>query len=198
MRVLCFVCLAVSFFACDSQKKLPFLGEGEHRIPDFAFTNQDGKSITQADFKNKIYVADFFFTSCPTMCPVMNRNLLTVQEAFKNNPEIAFLSHSIDPRHDSVPVLKEYAERLGADTRQWQFVTGKQTDIYRIAKEGYLLTTEKDTISPEKSGGFLHSGALVLIDKYQRIRGMYDGTQKEAVQKLIADIPVLLAESNPQ
>lgn len=191
------------FFACSNQPdKLPILGEryaqaaGDtvyHTIPNFSFTNQLGAEITAADYNNKIYVADFFFTSCPTICPVMKSQMLRIYEHFKDNPNVGLLSHSIDPMHDSVEVLRNYAENLGIKGDQWNFVTGVQDSIYKIAEKSYLVTAAEDSTAIE-DGGFIHSGAFLLIDKNKRVRGQYDGTVEKDVTQLIRDMEFLLTE----
>ena len=179
--------------------ELPILGERYvddnqdtvyHSIADFAFVNQVGDTIRKEDMAGKIYVADFFFTTCPTICPVMKKEMLRVYEQFKGEPNFRILSHSIDPTHDTQAVLKDYAEKLGvpnADT--WNFLTGDQEKIFEIGQTSYLTTTMADDMEP---GGFLHSGAFLLVDQQGRIRGVYDGTKTEQVDRLIADIPKLL------
>jgi protein SCO1/2 len=162
-----------------------------HTIPDFKVTNQDGKTITPADFEGDIYVADFFFTSCPSICPITESNMLQVQKHFKNVKDFKMISFSIDPKHDSAGVLKDYASRLGADTRQWQFVRGDEDETYTLAQKGFLASAMKDSLSP---GGYAHSGAFILVDKEKRIRGIYDGVDSTAVSKLIRDIPRLFNE----
>ena len=201
-----FVLGILLFASCKSETaSLPILGEsysnesGEkvyHSIPDFAFVNQNGDTITHNDVANKVYVVDFFFTSCPTICPVMKTQLLRFHEHFHDNKEIAILSHSIDPYHDSVSVLHDYAESLGIKGNQWQFLTGGYDDIYQIAEKSYLVAASKDTVQGSDSGGFIHSGAFVLIDKKRRIRGYYDGTKEEEVSKLIRDTELLLKEKD--
>jgi protein SCO1/2 len=161
-------------------------------IPNFSLRNQEGVLITQEDVKNKIYVADFFFTTCPTICPVMKSQMLRVYEAFSNEPRLVILSHSIDPEHDSVPVLKEYADRLQVAAPRWHFLTGNKDTIYTLA-EYYMASAAEDPTAP---GGFVHSGAFILVDNNRFIRGYYDGTKTEEVDKLIKDIPVLLREIN--
>jgi len=187
-----FSCLLVLFLSCES-KKLPVLGSPDHHIRHFAFINQDGKNITEKNFEHKIYVADFFFTTCPTICPIMKKQMLRIQKQFRDNENILFLSHTIDPDHDSVSVLKDYAERIGADTKQWMFVTGSKDEIYKIANEDYNAVVKKDG---KTSGGFAHSGALILVDKDKKVRGIYDGTKEDQVNQLIKDIPILLKEYN--
>jgi protein SCO1/2 len=179
--------------------ELPILGERYvddnqdtvyHSIADFAFVNQVGDTIRKEDMAGKIYVADFFFTTCPTICPVMKKEMLRVYEQFKGEPNFRILSHSIDPTHDTQAVLKDYAEKLGVpDATTWNFLTGDQEKIYEIGQTSYLTTTMADDMEP---GGFLHSGAFLLVDQQGRIRGVYDGTKTEQVDRLLADIPKLL------
>lgn len=200
--------LLVSLSSCGfTDEKLPYIGEPETTtkivdgkevtqreypaIPAFSFTNQYGKTISQRDFNGKIYVADFFFTTCPTICPVMKKNMLNVYKAYKESPDVRILSHSIDPDHDTPAVLKQYAQELGITGTMWQFVTGDREKIYAIGENHYLVTAGKDATAP---GGYIHSGAFVLIDKQKHIRGMYDGTTLEGTQKLIRDIDVLQHE----
>jgi protein SCO1/2 len=160
-------------------------------VPDFEFVNQDSQRVNNKTFENKIYIADFFFTHCPTICPIMKKNLLRVQSAYKNNYTLGILSHSIDTRHDSIPVLKKYSQQLHADTKQWHFVTGDKLQIYNIAEKGYYAAARPDSTAP---GGYVHSGYLVLIDKKRHIRGLYDGTTDADTDKLIADIHTLMQE----
>ena len=179
--------------------ELPILGERYvddnqdtvyHSIADFAFVNQIGDTIRKEDMAGKIYVADFFFTTCPTICPVMKKEMLRVYEQFKGEPNFRILSHSIDPTHDTQAVLKDYAEKLGVpDAATWNFLTGDQEKIFEIGQTSYMTTTMADDMEP---GGFLHSGAFLLVDQHGRIRGVYDGTKTEQVDRLLADIPKLL------
>lgn len=197
----------IALSACQSNtKKLPIIGDKDivekvvdgkkvidtiyPKIPEFQFLNQDSVIITHKDFDNKIYVANFFFTHCPSICPTMQRNLLKAYQKYKGNKGISFLSHSIDFKHDQPHVLKEYATKLGVDNDQWQFVTGSKSDIYGISDK-YLVFTKEDE---NALGGYDHSGYLVLIDHDKHIRGVYDGTNAEEVDKLISDIEILLSE----
>ena len=199
--LLLIVSVGFSIISCgNSNRELPYIGEKEvnakgdsvnHSIPDFKFVNQDSDTITQDYFKGKIYITDFFFTSCPTICPVMKTQMLRIYEKFKDNPELGILSHTIDPRHDSVSVLKAYKEKLGINTAQWQFVTGEQEKIYEIAQKSYMVSAMEDKAAVDE-GGFVHSGAFVLVDKNRNIRGVYDGTKEIEVNKLIKDIELLL------
>lgn len=178
--------------------QLPILGsktivrDGDiiyHTIHDFTFIDQDSTTVTAKTFKDKIYVADFFFTSCTTICPVMKNEMKRVYNEYKGNLNVAFLSHSIDPAHDQVPVLKEYAKDLGVENNQWHFVTGEQEDIFDMAQKHYMVAAFEDSTVPD---GVLHSGAFILIDQQRRIRGYYDGTDTQEVNQLIVDIPKLL------
>ncbi len=196
-----------SCMGCMSPKRLDTLGPRQvversadgktvydtiyHKIADFSFVDQDSSEITNLTFMGKIYIADFFFTSCPTICPRMNAQLLRVYDQFSKNPHIAILSHSIDPFTDSVKVLKEFADRLGVSSGTWHFVTGDQDKIFEIGQKSYMVTAMNDKSEP---GGYLHSGALILVDPERRIRGVYDGTKPEAVDQLLDDIPKLLTE----
>lgn len=207
---ICFICLFL-VISCNSNSqekgKLPILGnryteeiivDGQkkvdtvyHQIAPFSFLNQEGQTFTQADVLGKVYVADFFFTSCPTICPVMKTQMLRVYEKFKDNPDFLILSHSIDPTHDTVELLKDFSERLGVhDATTWNFLTGDQEHIFEIGQTSYLTTAMEDK---NEVGGYLHSGAFVLVDQEGRIRGVYDGTKELQVNRLMKDIPKLLA-----
>jgi len=165
--------------------------KNEHRIADFAFTNQNGKTITQKDYEGKIYVADFFFTTCPTICPIMTDNMVWLQEQIKNTPNVMLLSHSVTPDIDSVPVLKEYAKQKGVIDTKWNLVTGNKKDIYYIARKSYLAVK---TGKPEELYDMVHTENFVLVDRKRRVRGFYDGTKKEEVERLLADITFLVEE----
>lgn len=162
-----------------------------HSIPDFSFTNQLGKTITQKDFEGKIYVTDFFFATCPGICPKMSAQLLRVQEKFEEYPDVMLLSHTVNPEQDTVEALAAYAEMVHANNERWFFVTGNKEDLYKQALYGYLLNASEDILAP---GGFLHSEMFVLIDKQRHIRGYYDGTSVKDVNRLIDEIKVLIAE----
>jgi protein SCO1/2 len=162
-----------------------------HTIGSFAFLDQDSTMITNSDFRNKIYVADFFFTSCLSICPIMKTQMLRIYEEFDEDENVAFLSHSTDPKHDTVAVLREYAERLGVRSEKWHFVTGEKEEIYKLAQNSYMSVAAEDNEAP---GGFIHSSRFLLVDKEGRIRGVYDGTDPLDVDELIKDISVLLNE----
>lgn len=201
MKKACIFIFGLFLLACGRQnKELPYLGPHEvnaagdsvyHRIPDFSFVNQDGDTLTQADVAGKVYVADFFFSTCPTICPLMKTQMLRIHEKFKGNDSLMILSHSINPRYDTPEVLKKYKEKLGVNSGQWQFLTGTQTDVYKLAQNSYLTSALEDSSAVEE-GGFIHSGAFVLIDKDRHIRAIYDGTKEKEVDKLMADIERLL------
>ena len=156
-----------------------------HTISDFSFTNQNGKSITQKDYEGKIYVADFFFTSCKSICPKMTTNLVEVQKAFLDNPKVKLLSFSVMPDVDSVSVLKEYAKINSVIDSKWNLVTGDKKAIYAIARKSYLAVKQG---KPEELYDMVHTENFVLVDSKRRIRGFYDGTKKEEIQRLIEDI----------
>jgi len=159
-----------------------------HFIADFAFTNQNGKTITQKDYQGKIYVADFFFTTCQSICPLMADNMVWLQEKIKNNPDVMLLSHSVTPDIDSVSVLKAYAKRKGVIDSKWNLVTGNKKDIYYIARKSYLAVK---TGKPEELYDMVHTENFILIDQKRRVRGFYDGTKREEVEKLLEDITFL-------
>jgi protein SCO1 len=177
--------------SCSNEERttLPIYGDKNHRIADFRFQDQDSSWITNDTFKDKIYVADFFFTTCPTICPIMSKNMLLVTEHFKDNPSVGIISHSIDPKHDSIPVLKKYAKKLGANTNLWHFVNGSADEIYTLAEKSYFSAAAEEEEAP---GGYIHSGGFVLVDQHRQIRGIYDGTVVDSVKKLIQDMDFLL------
>lgn len=191
--------LAAACSPSKQEEKLPILGqrnvEGNdtiyHTIADFRFVDQDSNIVTQETFKDKIYVADFFFTSCRTICPIMKTQMLRVYDSIKSDPDVVLLSHTIDPEYDTVGLLHDYANRLGVKSDKWHFVTGNQDDIYNIAQTSYFATAMADNTEPD---GFIHSGAVLLIDKDRRIRGKYDGTKDDDVNRLLRDIARLKKE----
>ena len=162
-----------------------------HTIANFSLTNQDGEVISGKTVTGKIYVANFFFATCQSICPEMSGNLSAVQQEFMNDDSLLILSHSVNPLHDTVAVLKNYAATYGAKSGKWHLLTGNKKMIYDLAKTSYLVNALEDDGTPE---GFLHSELLLLIDGKGRIRGMYDGTDKAAVQELIAAIHLLKTE----
>jgi len=194
--------VALSLFACSTKETtLPIFGQREvvgtdtvyHTIAPFSFVDQDSTLVTNATFEGNIYVADFFFTTCRTICPIMKTQMLRVYEATAEMPDVKILSHTIDPAYDTVALLHDFAERLGVVSERWHFVTGVQDSIYKIAQTSYFATAMEDKSEPD---GFIHSGAFLLIDKKQRIRGKYDGTKEEDVNRLIVDIKKLRREGD--
>ncbi len=164
-----------------------------HTIADFSFTNQNGKKITQKEYEGKIYVADFFFTTCGSICPKMTTNLVLVQKAIINNPKVMLLSHTVFPESDSVSVLKKYATKNGVIDAKWNLVTGDKKQIYTMARKSYLAVKLG---KPNELYDMVHTENFVLIDSKRRVRGFYDGTKKEDVQRLIADINFLCTEQS--
>jgi protein SCO1 len=180
---------------------LPVIGEKKlggqgtdtiyHTIGNFSLTNQYNENVNQKDITNRIYVANFFFATCQSICPQMSNELIRVQEAFKNDHDFLILSHSVNPLHDTVEVLAAYAGKYKAIKGKWHFLTGNKKAIYDLALNDYLVNALEDDGTPE---GFLHSELFLLVDKQKRIRGMYDGTDSIAVNKLIKDIQLLKTE----
>lgn len=162
-----------------------------HKIADFELLNQNGETITQDFYKDKIYVADFFFTTCVTICPIMTDHMLKIQEQIKNDPEVLLLSHTVIPKADSVPQLKKYALEKGVIDAKWNLVTGDKKQIYDLARKSYLATKTQGDAGPYD---MIHTENFVLVDKKRQIRGFYDGTEPDAIEKLMEDIKILKAE----
>ena len=162
-----------------------------HTIADFSLINQNGKTITQEDYKDKIYVADFFFTTCLTICPIMTDNMVVIQEELKNDSEVMLLSHSVTPVIDSVAQLKKYALEKGVNDENWNLVTGDKKQIYSLARKSYLAVKE-DGNGDEYD--MIHTENFILVDKKKRIRGFYDGTKDEDIEQLLKDIEILKKE----
>jgi protein SCO1/2 len=199
------------FFSCTQQKEpLPYYGSEEvlrqdekgedyidtvyKQVTGFNFIDQDSNRVTEETVAGKVYVVDFFFTSCPTICPKMKQQMLRIYEKFEANDNVVLLSHSIDIRNDTVPKLKRYAEKLEIDSRRWHMVTGTKDGVYGIA-EDYILPAQEDQAAP---GGYLHSGQFVLMDGDHHIRGYYDGTVPTDVDLLMQHMEWLLEEQNHQ
>lgn len=166
--------------------------ENMHMIGHYSFTDQDGNNITPADFEGRVYVANFFFTTCPGICPKMNANMQRVADSFATDTRVMFLSHSVTPAVDSVPRLKEYADIHHIDSRRWHLVTGNKADIYNLARMSYFA---EDAIGlTYDSTDFLHTERFILVDKHRHMRGVYNGTVALEMQRLIDDIRLLLQE----
>ena len=159
-----------------------------HTIADFSLTNQNGQTVTQDFYKDKIYVADFFFTTCPTICPIMTKNMALLQQELLNDKDVLLLSHTVTPDIDSVPQLKKYAEEKGVIDSKWNLVTGEKKQIYELARKSYLAAKSNGDGGPFD---MIHTENFILVDKEKRIRGTYDGTNKEAMYELLEDIRIL-------
>lgn len=207
MRAVYFLSLLVLLAACNGSDKLPVYGNKtavtktengktvtdsvDYVIPPFSFVNQDSAVVTEQTIAGKIFVTDFFFTSCPSICPKMKKEMLRVYDKYKDDNEVAILSFSIDPKRDTVGKLKTYTQKLGIEnTARWNFLTGDKDSIYTLAKS-FLVSAAED---PNAPGGHVHSGNFILVDKQRRLRGYYDGTKAESVDKLLNDMDLLLKE----
>lgn len=214
-RNVAWLCFMFIVFACGNNqntntttKHLPFYNDASftpvwidtaspnyrniHTIPEFSFINQNGQAITNRTFDGKIYVADFFFTSCPSICKKLTNNLSLVQKTFANDADILLLSHSVTPDNDSVPKLKQYATQFGVIDGKWHLVTGERKAIYDIARQAYF--SDEDLGEKKNENDFLHTENILLIDKHRRIRGVYKGTLEADMQHLIEDINTLKQE----
>ena len=163
-----------------------------HKISDFKLTNQNGKEITQANYKDKIYVADFFFTTCQDICPVMTKNMYQLQEELKNDNEVLLLSHTVIPEVDTVEQLKEYAIENNVDDSKWNLLTGDKKQIYELARKSYLAVEDSNYSEYD----MIHTENFMLIDKEKQIRGFYDGTNSEEINRLLKDIEILKQSYN--
>ena len=169
--------------------KLPLL----NYVQNFSFTDQDGKQLTQRNMEGKVYVAEYFFTTCKGICPKMNANMKTVYQQYKSEPDFAIISHTCMPEVDSVPLMKAYAQKMEAGAN-WHFVTGNKDSLYKMARESYLLDNEKNN-SMNIKDQFIHTQFFAVIDKEGRVRGVYDGLKKDELDKLTRDIKDLLKET---
>ncbi|MEL6970094.1 MAG: SCO family protein [Bacteroidota bacterium] len=197
------ICLVFSLYSCGQpgSDTLPYLGFHDidtetgdtsyHQIRNFAFVDQDSQVVTNNYFEDKIYIADFFFTSCPTICPKVKAQMLRIHDKYKNDDRVALLSHTIDVKRDTVGKLKKYANGLGVDTPKWRFVTGDRDSIYAITYD-YISTALE---APDVPGGFDHSGWILLIDENRHLRAYADGTKEEKVDLFLEQIDQLLAGS---
>ncbi|QNR25323.1 SCO family protein [Croceimicrobium hydrocarbonivorans] len=209
-------CLSLALVSCQTGEKeqvasiseLPYYNEASftphwlepnstelkdfHKIPPFQLINQEGDSINEKTFEGKIYVADFFFTSCPGICPKMTTNMSLLQKAFLDDNEVLLLSHSVTPDYDSVSVLKDYAQAHQVISGKWHLVTGDRDLIYSLGRKGYFV--EEDLGLVKSSDDFLHTENFVLVDKQRRIRGIYNGLNLSSVNQLILDIESLKQE----
>ncbi len=205
--VLSVIILSLFYSALKPEKSLPIYNPADvnpelvdstvqykskyHTIADFSFINQNGKTITQKDYEGKVYVADFFFTTCGSICPKMTTNLADIQKAFANNPKVKLLSHTVFPETDNVPVLNAYAKKNQVDDAKWNLVTGDKKEIYSMARKSYLAVKLG---KPSELYDMVHTENFVLVDTKKRVRGFYDGTNKEDIKRLIEDIHFLIQE----
>jgi protein SCO1/2 len=195
LLVLVAICIPVGYYLLKPKERtteLPVAHNGQ-RISDFKFLNQDGDTISKAEISNKIVVAEYFFTTCKTICPVMNKHMQMVNQAFANNDNIRILSFTCDPETDNVAQLKRYADSHGATTPQWHFLTGDKKELYHFARNSlYVLNPESVLNQADDGSDFIHTNNFVLLDKLGQIRGYYDGTNEQEIKRLIEDIKTLL------
>lgn len=197
-----FLVLAIAFVTyslkyLDKDEKLAVIGSNTgHRVQPFSFVNQEGDTVTLDDVKGKIFVVEYFFTTCKGICPKMNENMSKVYEAFRGNESVMILSHTVDPKKDTVDAMKAYSLRFEADPKQWMFLTGDKKALYDIARNSYLVSASDDTVTIDIESDFIHTDRFVLVDQDGYIRGkFYKGTDKDEVQQLIGDIKMLLKEN---
>ncbi len=190
----------ILFISCNNET-LPYLGVSEldyetnkeikHTVGTFSFINQDEALITEEYLKNKITIVDFFFTTCPTICPDMTKNMKQIQKKWSSNDRIQFLSHTVDPKTDTPHKLKRYTNFFDIDTKNWNFVTGEKSELYDLGFHSYMVTTDEDDIAP---GGFIHSSLFILVDGNLHIRGIYDGLKETELKQLNTDLKLLINE----
>jgi protein SCO1/2 len=214
-KTLIILLVFLAFYSCksaeriDAETTLPFFNSAEftpewitedskkyasiHTIPDFEFTNQNGDKITKETYKDKIYVADFFFTSCPGICPRLAKNMGELQEVFKDDKDVLLLSHSVTPVKDSVPVLKAYAKENNVNSSKWNLVTGDKDEIYKLARTAYFA--DEDFVKTQDESAFIHTENFILIDQKGRIRGVYNGTLAIETDRILRHIKLLKKET---
>lgn len=211
--VILIICVAISYTMLqkNTQDPLPIInptdlkkelvdpelltvGQG-HTIGDFSFTNQDGRTITQKEIENKVFVAEYFFSTCKSICPIMNQQMQRIQKKFKGNKNIKLLSFTVDPEIDNAETLKTYASQHGYEKGQWHFLTGSKSSLYSLARKSFFVLKPAEATNIGDAGSdFIHTNNFVLVDKKKRIRGYYDGTNPEEITELIQDIELLLNE----
>ncbi len=210
MKFIFIVLIAISFFSCKSKSKesasaeitkLPYFNSAEftpewntprHKIPEFSFINQNEEEVNNSTFKGKIYIADFFFTSCPGICPKLTKNMQAIQEAYKKKHDIMLLSHTVMPWRDSIPLLKKYAEKYHVNSEKWHLVTGDKDELYDIARKGYFA--DEDFTKTQDESNFIHTENFILVDKQGYIRGVYNGTLPVDVERLKRHVEILMKE----
>ena len=200
LRYSLYIFFIFSVTACHHEpERLPYLGNIEvrgtdtvyHTIPDITLIDQDSQLLKIASLDNKIILADFFFTSCPSICPVVKKQMLRLYERYENDDRIMMISHTIDQRHDSVTVLNRYAHNLGVNTAKWKFVTGEKDSIFHLADQ-YFVSVMEDPLAP---AGFDHSGRIILVDPDRKVRGFCEGTDPESVTAFFDTVDQLLKET---
>lgn len=179
--------IVLNAFTDMGRPKLPLL----NTVMPFSFVRHDGRPVTEKDVAGKVYIAEYFFTTCKGICPKMNRNMVKIYEELKSEPDFLILSHTVDPDTDSIPTLKRYADSLGADVRNWWFLTGTKESLYKAARESYLLDDPKNS-SKNITEQFLHTQFFALVDRNGQVRGIYDGLKKEELEQLLADTRIVL------
>ncbi|HZY82985.1 MAG TPA: SCO family protein [Cyclobacteriaceae bacterium] len=195
--------IATLLISCEQKESLPYYNTADltpvweekketfHTVAPFSFTDQDGRMISDNDFKGKIYVANFFFTICPGICPKLTSNMKLVADEFEDDDRVRFISHSVTPGIDSVPRLKKYADRFEIDSKQWRLVTGEKEEIYALARNSYFAETEQGF---QKNTDFIHTEHFMLIDSEGHVRGVYKGTLEPEMVRLEDDIRLLLSQ----
>lgn len=199
---LLFFVLLFSISCSTEEKPLPYLGFTEivngdtlyHKIPEFSYLNQDGQIVSNESYADQIYIADFFFVHCPSICPKVTQQMLRLHDRYIDDPRVKLVSHTLDPKRDSIPVLKAYADKIDVKSKQWDFLLGKEDETLEIADE-YFVPAFKD---PDAPGGFDHSGKLILVDKDRHVRGFAEGTDPESVTSFFKTIDQLLDEEFPK
>jgi protein SCO1/2 len=208
MKYITLVIMFLTLLACIGERedvgqvaRLPYFNsadftpnwdEATHKIPKFSFTNQNGETVTNKTYKGKIYIADFFFTSCPGICPKLTKNMGKIQETYKGDNDVMLLSHTVMPWRDSVPILKAYAQRHKVDDTKWHLVTGNKDVLYDMARTGYFA--DEDFVKTQDESDFIHTENFILVDKKGYIRGVYNGTLPVDVERLYRHIDILKSE----
>ncbi len=177
----------------DIPKAVGTIGNPGHTVDTFSFVNQDGRTVTRKDVEGKVYVVEYFFTTCKGICPKMNENMARVYQAYRGNPDVMILSHTVDPLNDTVGAMKAYAQKFNADSKQWLFLTGDKQRLYDMARESYYIAPEGDP-STKIDEDFIHDNKFILIDQTGHTRAYYDGLNRASVDTLIGDIGLVLKE----
>lgn len=209
IRSKCVLTLLILIFSFSCKEKkteqtvssLPYFNSADftpewntpkHKIPKFSFLNQNGAEVNNKTFEGKIYIADFFFTSCPGICPKLTKHMGTIQEAYQNEKDIMLLSHTVMPWRDSIPLLKDYAEKHQVNAKKWHLVTGDKDELYTIARTGYFA--DEDFTKTQDESNFIHTENFILVDKQGYIRGVYNGTLAVDVERLKRHVTILKQE----